>query len=60
MKTKQQLEIENAVMTSNKEERKISDLKYAPMWVKVVLVWGGGIIGLAVINAFMNLILVKK
>ena len=49
--------IENIVLKNNVLERTVSDAKYAPMWVKVVLVWVGSIFGGAILLALSRVVI---
>jgi len=52
-------DVENIVLKNNVSERVISDVKYAPMWVKLVMIWAGTIFGGAILLALANLVIKK-
>jgi len=56
-KTAKELQAELDLNKHFREHRRESSLLYAPMWVKVVLVWVGTVFGGAVILAVLRLVL---
>ena len=56
-KTVKELEAELLLKDSLKTERDISNTTYALKWTERFLIWAGTLIGLAIIAAFMRLVL---
>lgn len=58
--TIEEKDLENAILKNNVAERSCSDSRYAPMWVKKVLIWAGSIFGGAILLALANLVIGGK
>jgi hypothetical protein len=51
--------VENIVLKNNVIERSCSDVRYAPMWVKLVITWAGSILVGALLVAIANSVIKK-